>query len=232
MTRVTSHHPAPREEPAGPSKDGTVQGSANGSTTVAVVGSLAEFRPNPTPFDLAALVRFLREIGPDLLCLDMTLEEWRRRDFGGLPSEYRDALLPLAYQTDIVVVPVGNGAEEGSATGRDTRAGSRVRNWIVDRLRGALTRLESGTRGPVAVDRGAHHAVAELLYHLIDYSQGVPPSAGIAAHGEGLATRIAEVARRDPGCRILAVVNARYCHRLRNELRHHPEVRLVHFSEL
>ncbi len=57
-------------------------------TRVAVLGTLA------------ALVRLVADLHPDLLCLDITLEQWQWQDFGDLPPEYRDALLPLAYQTD------------------------------------------------------------------------------------------------------------------------------------
>ena len=60
-------------------------------TTVAVLGTLAEFHSEPIPYDLAALVKLVSDIQPDLLCLDMTEEQWRTQDFGGLPPEYRKA---------------------------------------------------------------------------------------------------------------------------------------------
>jgi uncharacterized protein len=52
----------------------------------------------------------VRDIQPDLLCLDILPEQWERRDFSALPPRYRQALLPLAEQSDIVIVPVGGGA--------------------------------------------------------------------------------------------------------------------------
>lgn len=232
MTQMTPNVPAPSNEAAALSQDIRAANATNESTPVAVLGTLAEFRPDPTPYDLAGLVRFVREISPDLLCLDMTLEDWQRRDFGGLPPEYRDALVPLAYQTDIVVVPIGSGPEPGSATRDDPRGATSIRSWIVNRLRGALVRLDHGTHDPASVDRGAHHFVAEFIYHLIDDVQGASVRATVVAHREALAARIADVARRDPGSRILVVVNARYCHRLRRELRRHAGVRLVSYSEL
>ena len=221
--------PIERARPSRVSRD-TGAGRRN---AIAVVGTLAEFRPDPTPYDLAALVRFVREIGPDLLCLDLTLEEWQRRDFGGLPAEYRDALLPLAEQSDIVVVPIGDGSgSDASVAGHDgpPREAS-VGRWLSTRLQTAVGSLQRGADSPVAVDRGAQHWMADLLYHLIDWLHG-GSGRRVAAHREALGARIVELARRDPGRRILVVVNARYCHYLRAELRRHREVSLVRYSEL
>lgn len=222
------------------SPDRIAEDAMSGTTPVAVVGTLAEFRPEPTPYDLAALVDFVRRIGPDLLCLDLTIEQWRRRDFGGLPAEYREALLPLAHQTDIVVVPIGDGAgSETSAAVVGAASGpARGRQWLLARLQAAAGSLQRGAPDPVAVDRGARHWMADLLYHLMDWLQGGSAlhrgSAlhAAAVHREALAARVAELARRDSGRRILVVVNARYCHYLRRVLRQRPEITLVHHSDL
>jgi hypothetical protein len=79
-------------------------------TPVAVLGTLAEFHREPIPYDLRALLQVVTALHPDLLCLDMTHEQWERRDFADLPPEYRDALLPLAYQTDSVGAPIAGDA--------------------------------------------------------------------------------------------------------------------------
>lgn len=203
--------------------------SGSGPATVSVIGTLAEFRPEPVPYDLGELVSFVEAIGPDLLCLDMTLEQWQRRDFGGLPFEYRDALLPLATQTDIVVVPIGDAAEPGDReeTGEAGAWGSRGRY-----LRSMLARIQRGMDTPVAVGEGWRHLVAETLLHLLDHQDGGPARRRIGAHRDALVERIVELARREPERRILVVVNARHCHRLRQALRAYPEVALVRHSSL
>lgn len=218
----------------------TMDAAVIGPTPVAVVGTLAEFRPEPTPYDLVALVDFVRTIGPDLLCLDMALGQWRRRDFGGLPPEYRDALLPLASQSDIVVVPIGDEAGPDMST-MDvvaTSGPSGPRGWLFHGLRAVIGSLQRGARSPVAVDRGVRHWLAEFMYHLIDWLQGGSrPHHGSTAHAavthrEALAARVVDLARRDSGRRILVVVNARYCHYLRRALRERPEIKLVRYTEL
>lgn len=138
----------PRAQPA-PARSAQAASSGSvvtdGQTWHTVVGTLAEFRPDPVPYDPAALVRFVRGINPDLLCLDMTTQQWQERDFGGLPAEYRDALLPLAEQSDIVVVPIGGQGDEreGTPPGRVVRPGPR--GWLLGRLR-PRGRRSSGAR--------------------------------------------------------------------------------------
>jgi hypothetical protein len=54
-------------------------------TRVAVVGTIAEFHREPIPHDLAALVSLVQEQRPDLLCLDITTEQWASGAFDDLP---------------------------------------------------------------------------------------------------------------------------------------------------
>lgn len=200
---------------------------------VAVVGTLAEFRRDPVPHDLADLVRFVAAINPDLLCLDVSLDQWLRRDFGGLPLEYRDALLPLAAQTDIVVIPIGDEPETTDrAEGNEIKPG-RLKGWLRRQLRGAIARLARRARTPVSVGEGLRHLFVEHLLHLLDLIEGGRHARRHArAHREALTGRILELAQRDPARRVLVVVNARHCHKLRRTLRRRPQVALVHYSNL
>lgn len=210
----------------------SAEGRPSSPAPVAIVGTLAEFRPEPVAYDFSELVRFVAAIGPDLLCLDMTLDQWLRRDFGGLPPEYRDALLPLASQTDIVVVPIGDGGETARpGEGNDTSP-TGVRGRLHRRLRATVARIQRGAHSPVAVGEGLRHVLAETLLYLVDRVEKSPARETAATHREALVERIVELARRDPDRRILVVVNARHCHRLRWALRSRPEVAPVRYSNL
>ncbi len=138
-------------------------------TPVTVLGTLAEFHREPIPYDLPALVRLVTDLRPDLLCLDITPEQWRQRDFGELPPEYREALLPLAYQTDIVVVPIGGEypLQELMAPGWRTRAIGVLRRWLAS--------LQRHAPGPAEVNEGPHHFLADLLYEAIGWMAGREP---------------------------------------------------------
>ena len=195
-------------------------------TPVAVLGTLAEFHREPIPYDLAALVRLVQEVRPDLLCLDLTPEQWRRRDFGDLPPEYRDALLPLAHQTDIVVAPIAGDRppSEPVITG--------WRRWAISELRRSLAYLHRTAPGPGAVNAGPRHFIADLLYTVIAVLAGRTTRRAWKAHTDRLIAHVLDVVRRDPGCRVLVAVNVRHCHHIRHALRQRPEVRIVRYSQL
>ncbi len=195
-------------------------------TPVAVLGTLAEFHREPIPYDLAALVRLVTDLHPDLLCLDITPEQWRQRDFGELPPEYREALLPLAHQTDIVVVPIGDEHpfKEAFATGWRGRAVGVLRRW--------LAYLQRHAPGPAEVNEGPHHFLADLLHEAIGWLAGRETQRAWKVNTGHLLQQVLEVVRRDPGCRVLVAVNVRYCHHIRHELKKHSEVQVVRYSEL
>lgn len=77
-------------------------------TSVAVLGTLAEFHREPIPYNLKVLMQLVTNLHPDLLCLDISRDQWQYRDVEDLPPEYREALLPFAGQTDIFGVPIGS----------------------------------------------------------------------------------------------------------------------------
>jgi hypothetical protein len=195
-------------------------------TRVAVLGTLAEFHRESIPYDLGALVQMVADLGPDLLCLDITRDQWQRRDFSDLPPEYRDALLPLASQTDIVVVPIAGDhpPQEPTAIG--------WRGMMIGLFRGWLAAIQRTMSSPAAANQGWRHEIANLLYHLIALLAGGKALKEWQTHREQLIQQVLEVVKRDPGRRVLVVVNLRHCHHIRPELRKHPEVEVVPYSRL
>lgn len=194
-------------------------------TRVAVLGTLAEFHQQAIPYDMRTLVELVQAIRPDLLCLDLAPEQWQQQDFDHLPPEYRVGLLPLAQQSDIVVVPVGdkvtlNAAPSGGIKG------------MIRLLRGALASIQRSAPGPDAVNQGWRHELSNWLYHLIEWLSGRSGEQRRREHTARLVQRVLETASRDPHSRILVVVNVQYCHRIRPLLRHQPEVQVVDYRVL
>lgn len=196
------------------------------TTTIAVLGTLADFHREPIPYSLGALIELVRRIQPDLLCLDLTPEQWRARDFTDLPPEYREALLPLAHQTDIVVVPIAGECPppEPAAPGWRGRA--------IQWARHGLAALHRNAPGPAAANQGWRHEAANGLYTLIGWLAGPELQRDWKNHIDHLIAEVLAVTRRDPGRRLLVAVNVRYCHHIRHALRGQPDVRVVDFSEL
>jgi hypothetical protein len=195
-------------------------------TSVAVLGTLAEFHREPIPYNLSALVKLVTELRPDLLCLDITRDQWQRRDFADLPPEYREALLPLAHQTDIVVVPIAGDRplEEPAAIGWRAKVIAVLRRWLAD--------LQRTAPGPAAINEGWRHHLADTLYSVIAWLAGNEDQRAWQAHTAYLTQQVLEVVRRDPGCRILVVVNVRHCHHIRPALSKHSEIEVVPYSQL
>jgi len=195
-------------------------------TAVAVLGTLADFHREPIPYNLGALLHLVRDLQPDLLCLDMTKEEWAAQDFAELPLEYREALVPLAGQTDIVVVPVADERPSPEPVLQGVRA------TIGKRVKQALAYLQRSAPSPAAINQGLRHHLANDLYELLAGLQGGDLRRNAILHASRLAWNVVQAVRRDPGRRVLVVVNVRYCHYLRRYLRSYVDLQVVPFPEL
>jgi hypothetical protein len=188
------------------------------TTQIAVLGTLAEFHQEPLPYDLEALVDLVGNINPDLLCLDITLEQWQKQDFTRLSKEYSQALLPLAAQTDIVVVPIGG----EQIMPRATAAG--WRGMVINIARKLLSWIQSGTPGPDAINEGWRHDVGNILYGLTRRLAGERVMHSYHDHIEQVSRAALDAARNNPGNRILVVTNIQYCHHIRPLFQQQPGI--------
>ena len=195
-------------------------------TTVAVLGTLAEFHREPIPYDLPALVELVANIHPDLLCLDMTPAQWRQQAFGDLPPEYQEALLPLAHQTDIVVVPIGD--EHGSARPESPDWRGRAITW----LRRQIANIQRTAPGPDAVNQGWRHHLGNICYGLIRWLAGRQTRRAHDTHIDCLTQAVVDVAHRNRGNRVLVVVNIQYCHHIRPRLQEMPGIQVTSYRDL
>ena len=199
---------------------------AESPTRIAVLGTLTEFHADPLPYDLNALVKLVVGINPDLLCLDMTLAQWQQQDFSRLPSEYREALLPLAAQTDMVVVPIGG----EQAMPRAIAIG--WRGILINGTRKLLGWIQSGVPGPDAINQGWRHELGNLLYSLARYLAGEAANQAYHTHIEQLTQAALRASAHNPGNRILVVTNIQYCHHIRPRLRQQPAIHETAYTNL
>jgi hypothetical protein len=198
----------------------------NGRTRIAVLGTLAEFHNEAISFDMSSLLELVASIDPDLLCLDITPKQWCERDFDKLPPEYREALLPLARQTDIVVAPIGG---EKSPSKQLTGGWRRV---VINSLRSWISAIQRSAPGPDAMNQGWRHDLVNYLYDATRRLSGIDMEREARAHTDYLTREALAVSRRDPGARVLVVVNVQYCHIIRERLRKHEELEVTAYSEL
>ncbi|HEX7973341.1 MAG TPA: hypothetical protein VF498_02955, partial [Anaerolineales bacterium] len=71
-----------------------------------MLGTLAELHRKPIQYDLKTLRRLVKDLQPDLLCVEIHPDDWQAGELSSLPPEYREALVPLSRRTDIIIVPV------------------------------------------------------------------------------------------------------------------------------
>ncbi len=195
-------------------------------TRVAVLGTLAEFHQEPIAYDMGALLELVAEVNPDLLCLDMTREQWEQRAFEELPPEYQEALLPLAHQTDIVVVPVAGGQSPPQPVASGWKG--RVIAW----LRNRIATLQRTAPGPGAINQGWRHDLANHLYGWIRRLSEGDLEKRTRDHTVQLTQSVVELALRDPGSRVLVVVNIQYCHIIRHRLRAYVAIQVSAYQDL
>lgn len=93
-----------------------------------MLGTLAALRQHSRACELQTLARIVKVIQPDLLCAEITREQWINGDFERLAAEYREVLIPACRRSDIVLVPVG--APEAA-----TLVAPRGGRWLARRLR-------------------------------------------------------------------------------------------------
>jgi hypothetical protein len=200
--------------------------STDQPTRIAVLGTLAEFHKDPLPYDLAALVELVAGLNPDLLCLDMSLEQWQQRDFSRLSPEYSEALLPLAAQTDIVVVPIGGDKPMPRA------AAAGWRGLLIGWTRKLLGWIQSSTPGPEAINQGWRHEWGNMLYNLTRRLAGETANHAYHSHIEQVSQAALDAARNNPGSRILVVTNIQYCHHIRPLLQQQPGISETPYTTL
>lgn len=195
-------------------------------TRIAVLGTLAEFHQEPLPYDLESLVNLVAGLNPDLLCLDITLEQWKEQNFNRLPEEYGRALLPLAAQTDIVVVPIGGEQVMPKATATGWRG------TMITAVRKLLSWIQSGAPGPDAINQGWRHDVGNTLYTLTRRLAGDRVSHAYHNHIEQVSQAALAAARNNPGNRILVVTNIQYCHHIRPLLQQQQGIIETSYNDL
>ena len=86
--------------------------NASSQTRLAILGTMSDLHRQPISYDLKCLEKIIADISPDLLCAEITMEDWERDDLSKAALEVREALTPVIASTDIVLIPVAPTREE------------------------------------------------------------------------------------------------------------------------
>jgi hypothetical protein len=168
-------------------------------------------------------------LSPDILCAEITREEWEHGDLSASAIELRDALLPVINLTDTVLVPVAPSSTRFEDympplgwQQRLTRAFDRLLRW------GQRTADTPGN-----IHSPAFEAFCYVVCTLSEMTWKAKDRRLWNSQNQLLAEGILDVLRRDPGRRVLVVVQCQRFHILEQYLSLHRDgIDIVSYQEL
>lgn len=86
----------------------------NPKTRLALLGTMSDLHKQPIRYDLACLQNIVAELAPDLLCAEVTREDWEQGDISQSSVEIRESLAPIIAVTDTVLIPVAPNSQQFS----------------------------------------------------------------------------------------------------------------------
>ena len=197
------------------------------TTRIALLGTLSHLHEQPIRYDLAELARIVTDVHPDLLGVEIERGEFERGELLGAPIEVREALVPLARRSDVVLVPIGAASPDEL---RAPHAGIRFAlNRALDYALEGIQRTADNAR---RVNSALVSHTCGFICHLEEYSSGERGRQAWKTTNEGMLAKIIEMTQRDPGTRVLVAVQCRRKHWLTPKLRHLPGLELVNYWEL
>lgn len=205
----------------------TVHSEPAPKTRLAFLSTIGDLHTTPLRYDLACLGALIAKIAPDLLCAEVSRVDWESNNLAAATLEVREALIPVVIASDIVLIPVAPERPANSMLLPEWRQ-SLVRTF--DRV------LQWGQRqanGP----EGIHSLTFETFCHsvcaLTEMSWTATERDVWRTQNEALAANILQTVHRDPGRRVLAVVQCQRVHTLEPILKRHQDViELVRYKDL
>ncbi len=199
------------------------------STRLAILGTMSDLHRELLPYDLACLRKIIAEQAPDLLCAEVTLADWEQCQLSAAELDVREAVTPVTEATDIVLVPVAPSrkkyAEFATAQG-----------WRKQIAQTGLNLLRWGQRKaatPEAVHGLLFGAFCHTICTLTEASWTADERAEWNQQNQNMAENILQLVRRDPGRRVLVVVQCQRMHSLKQILKTHTgELEIVLYQHL
>jgi hypothetical protein len=205
----------------------TAQSKPAPKTRLAFLSTIGNLHTTTLQYDLTCLRTLIAQIAPDLLCAEVSRTAWECNNLVGVSLEVREALIPVVATSDIVLLPV---APEQST---DAMQLPEWRQALVRTFDRVLQWGQRQANGP----EGIHSLTFETFCHsvcaLTEMSWTAAERDIWWTQNEALAANILQAVHRDPGRRVLAVVQCQRVHTLEPILKRHQElIELVRYKDL
>lgn len=189
-------------------------------TRLAIVGTISDLHTRPIAYDLSCLRKLVADVSPDLLCVEITVEDWEQSHVSRLPVEVRDALIPVVDATDIVLIPVAPSSAHYTDFGppfgwrhKLVRSFDRLLRWGQIQANDAIT-----------MNGRWFGAFCHTLCWLTERLWTAQDRAAWENQNQLLVENIVRAVQRDSGRRVLVAVGCQRLHRVKLLLRHHSEL--------
>ena len=197
-------------------------------TRLALLSTLSEMHTQPIQYNLAALTGIVHQLSPDFLCVELPPDDWEMGAFAQASVEVQRSLLPSAEVSDVVIVPVAPDARQFN----DFAPKSGWRAGLARNLARALRRAQRAANKAEAVHALPFQSVCHTLCLLNEMSWDVAARRAWHKQNQAMLDNILQIARRDPGRRMLVAVQCQRTHWLEPRLKKVPDLDLVDYREL
>jgi hypothetical protein len=198
-------------------------------TRLAILGTISDLHNQSISYDLNCLRRILVEVSPDLLCAEITRQEWERGDLSKATLEVREAFAQTVSSMDIVLIPIASTSEQFA----DFRPRTGWRQRLVRTFTGLL-RWGQIQADDVSTINGQWFGVfCHTVCWLTERFWTAEDRLAWDGQNEKLVENIVQAVQRDSGRRVLVAVQCQRLHRLISLLRTHRDlVELVPYQDL
>lgn len=204
-----------------------IHSDAAPKTRLAFLSTMGDLHATPLRYDLACLRSLIAQIAPDLLCAEVSRAAWESNNLGAATLEVREALIPVVTASDIVLIPV---APERST---DAMPLPEWRRTLVRTFDHVLQWGQRQASGPEGVHSLTFEAFCHSVCALTEMSWTAAERDAWRRQNEALAANILQAVRRDPGRRVLVVVQCQRIHTLEPILKRRQDlIELVRYKDL
>ena len=196
---------------------------------LAILRTMGALHMEPLEYDLKTLNTLILQLAPDLVCADITQQEWESGDLSGAPLEVREALAPAIALTDTVLVPIASTPQQYT----DFRSPPGIRHWLSVRFDRMLQWGQRRANTVAGVHGGAFEAFCHTVCAMEERTWTETDRAAYQIRTRALAENVVAAVERDPGGRVLVVIQCQWHHTLEHALREKANwLEIVDYAEL
>jgi hypothetical protein len=192
----------------------------NPKTRLALLGTMSDLHKHPIRYDLACLQNIVAELAPDLLCAEVTREDWEQGNISHSSVEIRESLAPIIAVTDTVLIPVAPNSQQFS----DFAPRDGWRYHLVQKFDRFFRWGQMQANNPDTVNGPWFGAFCHTVCMAMELLWSAEERASWEKQNWQLVENIVQAIKRDTGRRVLVAVQCQRVHHLIPLLRVHADL--------